>query len=193
MIIFYTNRDLSQKLGINLAKWKRWSREFLPPDPLGGLRSGYARQYNLGSAFKVFLGGHLISDLKYTVPEVKKILEDLFDWLTENGFYFDVQESLPAGTDMTTPVKAYQIFINKLESSSDNEINFTYTIRGILSNESIKHIDCIIREERFIECTIPATKEAPLLYSSDRVRLLNISYKRKQFLTALKLIENNIG
>jgi hypothetical protein len=45
MIHYYTNREISQKLEINLARWKRWSRSFLPPDPLGGMQSGYARQY----------------------------------------------------------------------------------------------------------------------------------------------------
>ena len=31
---YYTNRELSRLFDINLATWKRWSREFLPPDPL---------------------------------------------------------------------------------------------------------------------------------------------------------------
>ena len=68
MIKFFTNRELSDKLGIKLAKWKRWSREFLPPDPLGGMQSGYARQYNPDQAFTVFLGGHLVADLKFSIP-----------------------------------------------------------------------------------------------------------------------------
>ena len=51
MIKFYTNRELSEKLSIGLSKWKRWSREFLPPDPLGGLQSGYARQYTQDPEF----------------------------------------------------------------------------------------------------------------------------------------------
>ena len=58
MINYYTNRELSSLLNINLAKWKRWSREFLPPDPLGGKQSGYARQYHADQAFTLFLGGH---------------------------------------------------------------------------------------------------------------------------------------
>ena len=66
MVTFYQNRELSQKLGVKLAKWKRWSREFLPPDPLGGLQSGYARQYNLNDAFSVYLGGYLVSELKFS-------------------------------------------------------------------------------------------------------------------------------
>ena len=50
MIRFYLNRELSDRLGIRLSRWKRWSREFLPPDPLGGLQSGFARQYSLAGS-----------------------------------------------------------------------------------------------------------------------------------------------
>ena len=81
MIKFYINRELSEKLGIKLSKWKRWSREFLPPDPLGGLQSGYARQYTLDQAFIVFLGGHLVADLHFSIPETKQIIEELGPWI----------------------------------------------------------------------------------------------------------------
>ena len=88
MLKYYTNKDLSSKMGINLAKWKRWSRDFLPPDPLGGLQSGYARQYNPDEAFTVVLGGHLVGDLKFSISETKQILVDLHQWLVDHDFYF---------------------------------------------------------------------------------------------------------
>ena len=88
MIRFYLNRELAQRLDINLSRWKRWSREFLPPDPLGGLQSGYARQYNLDDAFCVYLGGFLVANLKYSIPETKTILRDLKDWLAVHGAFY---------------------------------------------------------------------------------------------------------
>ena len=87
MMIYYNSRDLSDNLNVNLSKWKRWVREFLPPDPLGGLQSGYARQFNLKEAFRVFLGGYLVSVLKFTIPEARQILKDLDNWLKLEGFY----------------------------------------------------------------------------------------------------------
>ena len=87
MMIYYNSRDLSDNLNVNLSKWKRWVREFLPPDPLGGLQSGYARQFNLKEAFRVFLGGYLVSVLKFTIPEARQILKDLDNWLKSEGFY----------------------------------------------------------------------------------------------------------
>ena len=86
MIHYFTNREISIKLDINLARWKRWSRSFLPPDPLGGLQSGYARQYVFKDLFKVFLGGHLLSHLKLSIPDAQKVLADLAPWLKKAGF-----------------------------------------------------------------------------------------------------------
>jgi hypothetical protein len=85
-IRYYLARDLAARLEVNLAKWKRWSREFLPPDPLGGLQSGFARQYSLKEAFLVALGGFLVGELKFAVPEARTILKDLGPWLKKAGY-----------------------------------------------------------------------------------------------------------
>ena len=44
---------------------------FYRPIPLGGLRTGYARQFSYKEAFCVFLAGYLVSALKFSVPEAK--------------------------------------------------------------------------------------------------------------------------
>jgi hypothetical protein len=48
---------------------------------LGGLQSGFARQYNLRDAFTVFLGGHMVADLSFPVPETRAYLKQLGPWL----------------------------------------------------------------------------------------------------------------
>ena len=63
MIRFFTNRQVAARLDIKLSRWKRWSREFLPPDPLGGLQSGLARQYTIDEAFTVYLGGYMVANI----------------------------------------------------------------------------------------------------------------------------------
>jgi hypothetical protein len=87
MIKYYNNRELSRSLNINLARWKRWTREFLPPDPLGGLQSGYARQLSMREAFWVALGGHLVGFLKFSIHQAKTILADLEPWLEQSGYF----------------------------------------------------------------------------------------------------------
>jgi hypothetical protein len=96
MIRYFTNRQLSESFGVNLAKWKRWSREFLPPDPLGGLQSGYARQYSPDDAFQLFLAGYLVSAAGFTIPDTRQVLQDLHVLMEASGFRFD-----PAASDRT--------------------------------------------------------------------------------------------
>ncbi len=88
MIIYYNNRQISSALQFNISRWKRWSREFLPPDPLGGLQSGYARQYSMREAFQVALGGHLVGFMKFSVHQARTILMDLEPWMKKNGYYY---------------------------------------------------------------------------------------------------------
>lgn len=94
-MIYFQSKYLAAKFKINLAKWKRWSREFLPPDPLGGLRSGYPRQFSHKEAFCVYLAGYLVSGLKFTVPETRRILADLDAWLRKQRYF-----ALPNGTNV---------------------------------------------------------------------------------------------
>ncbi len=85
MIRYYLSRDLSRKLRIPLNRWKRWAREFLPPDPLGGLQSGYARQFSIREAFTVYLGGFLVAGLGFSIPQARQILRDLSGWMKKSG------------------------------------------------------------------------------------------------------------
>jgi len=180
MLKFISNREISEKLGINLAKWKRWSRELLPPDPLGGLQSGYARQYNPADAFTVYLGGHVIADLKYTVPESRQILADLHDWLARHGFYFDPIQ--PASTpDIGRLVQAYQIYIQPNTAPVNGHYRFHYIIRGILSTVPAQYKGFHAHQELRSETTLPENQTLPPLHLWRHVKLINISALHDRF------------
>ena len=184
MIKFFSNRVISEKLGINLAKWKRWSRELLPPDPLGGLQSGYARQYNPADAFTVYLGGHLIADLKYTVPESKQILADLHDWLVRQGFFFDpIQSAQNPG--IRSLIQAYQIFIQPNAEPVNGFYRFHYVIRGVISTEPAEYRDFSVNQEFQSDTTLPEKQTFPPVYMWHHAKLLNISALHHQFTTLL--------
>ena len=153
MIKFFTNRELSDKLSINLAKWKRWSREFLPPDPLGGMQSGYARQFNPDQAFTVFLGGHLVADLKFSIPEANQILQDLNKWMSEKGFFFDSRGYSAFDEGMDALIKKYIIFIRR-KKGLDKRFDFIYTARGIISNEPLQHKGFEVMKKLYVETSI---------------------------------------
>ena len=189
MLKFFTNRELADKLNINLAKWKRWSREFLPPDPLGGMQSGYTRQYNIDDAFKVYLGGHLVSDIKFTIPETKTILNDLNGWMSSVGIYKNPGKEILDNLRPTIPVKRYIIFIHSRPTPSGSSVDYFYSIRGIIDEGTEQHQPDLIRHERYVEVSIPHQKQKSAISESVGVKLLNITAVMNQFAEHLGISE----
>jgi hypothetical protein len=186
MIKFFTNRQLSKKLDINLARWKRWSREFIPPDPLGGMQTGYARQYHPDEAFKVHLGGHLVSDLKFAIPEAKQILADLQEWLADKGFYFNVKGGEVSQNGVEALIKEYIVFISK-ERLPDNTYKISYTIRGIISNKPVRYQNFEIMEELYTETVIGLPPDKSAVYDTNAVKTLHISVVLNNFVARMDL------
>ena len=186
MIKFYLNKELSQAFRVNHAKWKRWSREFLPPDPLGGLQSGYARQYNLDEAFTVYLGGHLVGELKYTIPESRQILSDLHEWLIDHKFYFNFAGDSDPAKLPTHPVQNYRIAIIRHDIPGGRISGFSYWVKAILSVDSIQLGDEQILQERYQESFIGPPLDMPALSDKESYRTLHINALRHNFLVRLQ-------
>jgi hypothetical protein len=192
MIKFFTNRVLSDRLGIKLAKWKRWSREFLPPDPLGGMQSGYARQYNPDQAFTVFLGGHLVADLKFSIPEANQIIKDLNNWLVEKGFFFDLKGHSVSDKGMDALIKKYIIFIRR-EKGPDKRFKFIYTVRGIISNEPFQHKGFEMMKKLYVETSVNQGPEKPSEMDMNVVKTLYITGILTDFVDAMGLDRTRYG
>jgi len=186
MIKFFANRELSEKLNVNLAKWKRWSREFLPPDPLGGMQSGYARQYNPDEAFTVFLGGHIVADLKFTIPEAKQMIQDLQQWFSDKGFYYDLKGNVTPNNGIDALVKRYVIFIRR-EKGPNKRFKFIYTVRGVISNEPVQHKGFEIMKKLYVETSINRIQEELSEVDMNVVKTLNISGMLGRFVDAVGL------
>ena len=182
MITYYTNRELSKKLKINLAKWKRWSREFLPPDPLGGLQSGYARQYTRDDAFTVYLGGSIVSDLKFTIPEAKTILNDLKNWLTQAGFYTQSNIRDTPAESIHDRITHYQVSVQPVDHQT---VQLRYRIRGILSDEAVSIGGYPARQVRYIETVLPEEAPPQETEAATMSKMLNITRVADRFAKAL--------
>ena len=185
MLKFYSNKELSKAFGVNLAKWKRWSREFLPPDPLGGLQSGYARQYNPDDAFKVFMGGYLVADLKFTIPESKNILQDLHAWMVDHGFYFGISESDGGISNDNTPAKRIIVHIFPQKYHCFEKSLFFYKITGIVSEKPIQHETQAGAETIHLEWMINKPDTGADLNKWLGCRTINMSALRSNFLERL--------
>lgn len=186
MIKFFTNREISEKLDINLARWKRWSREFIPPDPLGGMQTGYARQYHPDEAFNVHLGGHLVSDLKFAIPEAKQILADLHGWLADKGFYFNVKGGTACQNGIEALIKEYIVFITK-ERLADNTDRIRYTVKGIISQKPVHYQNFEIMEELYAQTEIGLLPDKPAGAGMHVVNTLKINVVLNNFVTRMDL------
>jgi hypothetical protein len=186
MIKFFTNRELSNRLGISLSKWKRWSREFLSPDPLGGMQSGYARQYHPDEAFTVFLAGHLVKDLKFAIPEAGQMMKDLQPWLFDKGFFYAPKGYVLSDKGIDALVRNYVIFIRR-EKGSDNRFKFIYTSRGIISNEPVLHKGFDIIKKLYVETSIDSGAKNVSKVDMNVVKTLYITGILNDFVDAMGL------
>jgi len=177
---YYSNRELAGKLGIKLARWKRWSREFLAPDPLGGLQSGYARQLSIDDAFTVYLGGHLVNELKFGIQAARQVLGDLYTWLGEVKLYETPIYRKTAGDSLYQQSLTYQIYI-----TAHDGIRFTYTVRGILDEKVELLPSGCIRTVRYREQRLGGRELQADCVTAAGASLLNISSVHTCFLEKL--------
>ena len=78
-----TNRVLENVTGFTHTQIKRWAVAFLRPDKASGQHSGVPRNYSFEQALRIYLGGYLVQDLKFTLDESRQILNDITNWLKD--------------------------------------------------------------------------------------------------------------
>ena len=153
---------------------------------MGGLQSGYARQYNPDEAFTVYLGGHLVGNLKFTIPDARLILHDLRQWLVNHEFYFNFSGTAKPVKKPAHPVSEYLVAIISENMTDDSEQRFSYCAKGILTDESIDFLGHQVRQVRFTKSSIVPGKSEPVPNSVESYRVLNISILRSRFLSLLE-------
>jgi hypothetical protein len=187
MLRFFTNRELSRNLFIPLAKWKRWSREFLPPDPLGGLRSGVARRYSVDQALTVFIGGHLVAELKMSIPEARQIMVDLRSCFNDIGAFVGTRIHHRYQLEGYGAILAFSIFFSREWSATRNPSSFNYTVRGLISRKKIDVGDRKVFREDYLEEPIPPSNLTTFAVYEPFIKTLPISAIVDQFTKGMKL------
>jgi hypothetical protein len=76
-----TNRELASKLGFTLGQIKTWAVLVCGRDPQADQGGGVARKYDVDGAFKIFLCGTLIHDLRLGLKEAANFLNILWPHL----------------------------------------------------------------------------------------------------------------
>ena len=182
MIHFYTNRQMAARLDINLSRWKRWSREFLPPDPIGGLQSGLARQYSLAEAFIVYLGGYLVASLNFSIPEARVILTDLQPLFDSLGLLDGSGRNRLVSGRSQEDIKAHYLRIWRLPGTKSAPIRFGYLLRQPLQAAKFNEPKQSVIEERVLETrfhhpNLKSFSDEPMSW-----RTLNIGYLHQGFM-----------
>jgi hypothetical protein len=134
----------------------------------------------------VFLGGYLVGDLKFTIPEARQIMHDLQSWLVNRGFYYNFSGTSPSENRTKFIIQHYQIAIYRTTMGDNRDSAFFYLTKGLIAQESIEFNAAPVRQERFIESSInPAKRESPVNAAASH-RVLNISNLRRRFLRSLE-------
>ena len=128
----FTTKQLSDAFQIPIAKWKRWAREFIGIDPVAGRFGGVSREFNEEQAFHIYLGGILVSELFFSIPEARAILGGLNPWLKERGIW--------PGTKPKKTGTAWDI-VNACKVYILREITggFDFQLQGMIQHRKIKY------------------------------------------------------
>ena len=72
-----TYKEVSKETGVNLAKLKRWGREFLPADCMAGQSQGVPRFLTKSQVETLLIAGRMVSELKCQISDIRKIFSEI--------------------------------------------------------------------------------------------------------------------
>ena len=163
---------------MKLATLKRWTREFLPPDRKAGMRCGQTRLFSPDQAFEVYLGAHLVSFLRYSIPEAREIMGGLRTWLRKNS----ICPETDAGPEAMRRMKQLQVIIHQKDDGT-----FRYESKNTLSVKPTMERGTNLVEEVYEQEWLPgASVEDMMRIRFVNFRVLEIGKVRESFDQALE-------
>lgn len=181
MTVRFSNRQIGWILGETQTKARRWVKEFLPPDPGTGLRSGRTRQHGLNEVFTVYLGGHLVGKMGFSVLEAKTILRDLALWMEREGLYPEKTSKYAPKDRGGVNVIAVRYDIHIMPTRIP--VAFCYECRGIIRVQ--RSGNDIVKSEYSVDSFFGAGQPVQMNPIIDHVRILRISSLLDWFKTML--------
>jgi hypothetical protein len=180
MPLTFSNRQIAWIMDETQTKARRWAKEFLPPDPDKGLRSGRTRRHGLNEVFTVYLGGHLVSKMGFSVLEAKAILEDLAVWMEREGLYPEkTSKYAPKDHRGENVIIRYDIHIMPTRIP----FAFCYECRGIIREQRSEND--IVRSQYSVDSFFGVGQSVQMHPIIDHVRILRISSLLDWFNTVL--------
>lgn len=177
----FSKRQIASVLGEAQTKIRRWAKEFLPPDPDKGLRSGKTRRHGLNEVFTVYLGGHLVTKMNFSVLEAKTILKDLAHWMEREGLYPEktLKYAPKDRGEGSAIITRYDIHIMPTTIPR----TFCYEFRGIIREQ--RNTNDTVRSEYVVDSFFGAGQPVQTDLIINHVRILRISSLLDCFKTIL--------
>ena len=176
--------EFSKLLDIQHTKAKRYTREFLGPDPAVTIQSGHARILSLQETYFVYLGSHLVSDHNFTVHESKIIIESIKPYLIEWGLFPNDDGKFQK---KTSEVKSWKVSIFR----TNKPFFFAYLAEGVISIDNTGEMtigdyhNIPVQTKKFVHFALENNEwENPwgLRWDSDSIKVFRISYLKDIFL-----------
>lgn len=181
MKLSFSNRQIASILGETQTKARRWAKEFLPPDPDKGLRSGRTRRHSLNEVFSVYVGGHLVSKMDFSVLEAKTILKDLAVWMEREGLYPEKTSKYAPKDHGADNLKIARYDIHIMLTTIP--LAFSYECRGLIREQRSRND--VVSSEYIVDSFFGAGQPVQLSPVIDHVRILPISGLLHRFKTML--------
>ena len=138
------------------------------------MQSGQTRFFSPNQAFEVFLGSHLVSFLRYSIPEAREIMAGLKTWLRKNGIY---PETPDVDQETLQRMKQLQVVIHQREDGT-----FCCETKRIMSVKPTVGRAATIVEEVYEQEWLPgATVEDMFRIKFINFRILEIGKVRRSF------------
>ena len=183
----FTAKQLSYAFEVPIAKWKRWAREFIGIDPVAGRFGGVSREFNEEQAFHIYLGGTLVSQLFFSIPEARVILSRLTPWLKERGIW--------PGTEPKKTGTGWDIVqICRVCILHERMGGFDFQLQGEIRRRAIKYQGYSVQDVILMETPIV---DQPLgtiirIEHPNIQRIFEVSYIKFFFELGLEKLEENV-
>jgi hypothetical protein len=140
-----TNSILSEKLKQPLFKFRRWTKELLPPDPVATQRGGVARELTLDEGFYVYLGGLMVNSPGFTFYIVRRLMTPIWAMLKLHNMVPEISEdAVRVGIDREIKIWN-QLIIFTTPNPKDNSYHTLLALRATTSNKRESMKDAIGR------------------------------------------------
>ena len=153
-----TNKKLSESLDLPIARVRRWTKEFLPPDLVATRRSGYSRKFSLNEGFFIYWGGTMVQQYNITYDIVRKMINVIRPWALCNGHVPEIPKGAGRmGVDKNLFKINFNIRTRRLPDK--NGIITVVEVDGTSGGKGYQHID---ESRRLIEVSEYRTQKYTL-------------------------------